>query len=428
MKLQTKTNYRFLVLLLIVFVFAGSVLYIVLGLVVNNNLDETLQHRSEIVKQSILNKPTIKAETISVDKALELKPIKWTYTLTKFYDTTIFDNNENEYINFRKIKFGIKIHNENYEASIVESKLETEDLVELIFYFMLGLFTIIAFILFFFNRWISLSLWTPFNNTLYKLNNFRIDLENNVNFDKSDIYEFEQLNNTLNKMVQKVQADYKNLKEFTENASHEIQTPLAIIKSKLESVLQDSTIQNTRYQQIQSAFETITRLSKLNKSLLLLSKIENLQFHDVTEINLCNLVSKSLLFIDELVALKNIKITTNISQPFKAIINSHLAEILINNLLGNAVKHNYEGGQIEIKSAPSMLIITNTGKQLTIDPNKLFSRFAKHNTGNESTGLGLAIAYEICEKSGLKLDYNFENGLHCLVLSLNSQLASTLSS
>jgi signal transduction histidine kinase len=420
MKLQTKTNYRFLVLLLLVFLLSGVILYVVLGLVVNENIDEILEHKSETVKQNLLNNPTITFETESQDKTIKIKPTSSSNIPIEFSDTAIFDNSEREYVNSRKVKFGVSIHDKYYEATIVLSKLETEDLVELIFYFMIGLFTFIALLLFFLNRWTSTSLWNPFYKTLDNLYAFKIGHNNNVVFDKTNIYEFEQLNNALNKMVQKTQADYNNLKEFTENASHEIQTPIAIIKSKLETVLQDKALDGENYQQIQSAYETISRLSKLNEALLLLTKIENQQFIDVSEIDLCELVNQRLLFIEELTEFKKINVTTSINQAFKVTINPYLAEILINNLLGNAVKHNYEGGKIEITSSTGQLVFANTGKPLSIVPEKLFHRFVKHNAGNESTGLGLAIVHEICIISNLNLKYDYRNSFHYLIISSNS--------
>jgi signal transduction histidine kinase len=420
MKLQTKTSYRFLVLLLLVFLMSGVILYIVLGLVMNENLDEILEHKIETVKQNLVKNPTNTSLIVSQDETIKIKPASSSYIPIEYADTSIYDKYEREYVNYRKVKFGVTIHEQFFEATIVLSKLETEDLVGLIFYFMLGLFTFIALLLFFLNRWTSTTLWNPFYKTLNTLNAFKIGHKNSVVFDETNTYEFEQLNSALNKMVQKTQADYNNLKEFTENASHEIQTPLAIIKSKLETVLQDKALASEPYQQIQSAYETISRLSKLNEALLLLTKIENQQFIDVSEIELSGLVTQRLLYIDELINFKKIHVTTSVNQPFIVKINSFLAEILVNNLLGNAVKHNCDGGKIEITSSANQMVFSNTGKPLTILPEKLFHRFVKQNTGNESTGLGLAIAHEICSKSNLELKYDYRDGFHNLIISSNS--------
>jgi signal transduction histidine kinase len=319
--------------------------------------------------------------------------------------------------NYREMAFGVTSNGRNYKVILLLSKYETEDMVALIFYFMLGFFAFIVLILFFLNRWLSSSMWTPFYKTIDQLNTFSIDRKNNVDFKSTDVYEFEQLNLSLKKMMLKIQTDYYNLKEFTENASHEIQTPIAIIKSKLEHVLQDKTLETKQYEQIQLVYESANRLSKLNEALLLLSKIENLQFPDVIEIDLCELLKQRLEFIEELIEFKKIEIILHVEYPYSIKMNAYLAEILINNLLGNAVKHNREGGQITITSTNEQFVISNTGSPLSIDPEKLFQRFQKQNTGNDSTGLGLAIASEICSKSGLTLQYRYLDGIHNLIVS-----------
>ena len=420
MKLQTKINYRFLSLLLIVFLVAGVVLYFVLGLAVNHNFDKTLRNRSKTVKQSLSIGTSIAIIAPKTDKSIILKPDRLNNQTRTFSDTLIADRTEKDYDNYRKMTFGAESQGQHYQVTLLLSKYETEDLVELIFYFMLALFAFIVLILYFLNRWLSTSLWLPFYKTLEHLNTFKVGHKNNVLFENTNVYEFEQLNKSLQTMMRKIQSDFNNLKEFTENASHEIQTPIAIIKSKLENILQDKTLATKQYEQISLVYESANRLSKLNEALLLLSKIENLQFPEVNEFDLCELVKQRLEFIEELIEFKKIKIIQNIQHPVTVKMNAYLAEILINNLLGNAVKHNVEGGQIRILSTENQLIISNTGKPLTGDTQKLFQRFIKENTGNESTGLGLAIASEICIKSGLALHYDYHDRIHELIVSKES--------
>ena len=179
-------------------------------------------------------------------------------------------------------------------------------------------------------------------------------------------------------------------------------------------MLQDNTLPDQRYQQVQSAYEAASRLSKINEGLLLLAKIENRQFPDNSQMNLSQLVQERLEFLEELIDFRKIEINIQLEPPFIVSMNAYLAEILINNLLGNAIKHNMEGGQINLISHPEKLVISNTGKPLTVEPEKLFQRFSKHHAGNDSTGLGLAIASQICIISNLDLLYQFEDGLHQL--------------
>ena len=420
MKLQTKINYRFLSLLLVVFFLAGIILYFVLGFAVNHSFDKSLRIRSHVVKQSLALQNSVATIALITDKTIIIKPTIQSITSREYSDTLIIDHKHKDYDLYRKMAFGVESKGQHYQVILLLSKYETKDLMELVFYFMLALFAFIVLILFFLNRWLSSALWTPFYKTIDHLNRFKIESKKEVNFENTDVYEFRQLNTTLQNLMQKIQSDFNNLKEFTENASHEIQTPIAIIKSKLENVLQDKTLAIKQYEQIQLVYESANRLSKLNEALLLLSKIENQQFPDVTDIDLCELVKQRLEFIEELIEFKKIEIHLKIQDPALVKMNAYLAEILINNLLSNAVKHNVEGGQITITSIDRKFSISNSGKVLTIDPNKLFQRFTKQNTGNESTGLGLAIASEICTKSGLTLQYNYERGNHELLVSKKS--------
>ena len=246
---------------------------------------------------------------------------------------------------------------------------------------------------------------------------YKIGETKSLHFDKSKIYEFDQMNLVLSEMIRKLEADFINLKDFTENAAHEMQTPLAVIKSKLEMILQDKSLSAGGYAEIGKAFESASKLSKLNESLLLLSKIENQQFVEETDTDLSKLINQQLASIEELIILKKITVIEDLKTPFKVRINPYLAEILVNNLLSNALKHNYEGGKIIISSSSKQITFSNSGKPITIDPEKLFERFVKQNSGSDSTGLGLAIAFEICKNYNLTLHYSYQNEFHNIRLS-----------
>jgi len=417
MKLQTKINYRFLSLLIIVFFAAGIVLYFVLGMEVNHSFDNSLRDRSRTFKQSLSLNSSIDLTNNIHDKSIIIKPVQQKFSGRIFKDTLIADRSETDLDNYRQMTFGVESRGQHYRVTLLLSKYETEDLMALIFSFMLAFFVFIVLILFFMNRWLSSTVWTPFYRTLNQLNSFKIESKNKIVFENTDVNEFEQLNSSLNTMMQKIQSDYNNLKEFTENASHEIQTPIAIIRSKLENVLQDKSLESKQYEQIRLVYESANRLSKLNQALLLLSKIENQQFPDLIELDLCELAKQRLEFIEELIEFKKIEIVLSLEHPFLVKMNAYLAEILINNLLGNAVKHNVLEGRITIASTLGKFIVSNRGNSLTIVPEKLFQRFTKLNAGNESTGLGLAIASEICSISGLTIQYRYRDGIHDLIVS-----------
>jgi len=419
MKLINKINLRFLVLLMMVFSLAGLVLYFAMGYVVEDNIDEILEGRAEKIKNTLKLYPNQNFTNFSPDQSVQIDSVTKGKTYQTFSDTLVFDIRENELIECRRLTFQTDINGQFYKVRIILSRFETEDMVKMIFYFMIGLFMFIGLMLFLLNKWLSVSAWQPFFKTLEQLRQFKIGSKKDIMFNNSDIYEFDQLNGVLTVLIEKIQTDFNNLKEFTENASHEIQTPLAIVKSRLETVMQNKSIPDEQNKHIQIAYKTVSRLSKLNEALLLLSKIENRQFADETEVNLCNLISEKVEMVEEMMSLKNISIELSMVTSFIVRINPYLAETLVSNLLANAIRHNYENGRISISSFEDRIIFLNTGKELELDSEKIFQRFVKHSTTNESNGLGLSIASEICKNYNLLLKYEFHNFSHNFIIYKN---------
>ncbi len=422
MKLQTKINIRFLAVTFLVFSFAGVLFYFALDKVVDQNIREMLESRKAyIILNFQQNTPT--SESIeSPDHSIFIKRTEKTEQYTIFSDTMAYDQEEKELIPFRKMTFSVRSGSQHYEVILLQSLLESEDLQMIIVSFMAVLFGIVLQALFFLNRWLSNKAWNPFFRSLSVLNNWKIGESQAVSFDRTGISEFDQLNSTLENMMQKIQADFINLKEFTENASHEIQTPLAIIKSKLEMVLQDKTLNDLQYQRIRAAFESANRLSKINEALLLLSKIENRQFVDSSEIDVCQLIRSRLEYLEELFALKQIEVTVHLETQVVFSMNPLLVDILVNNLLSNALRHNIEKGKIIISSENQEITISNTSEQPEMDVSRLFRRFSKQATSSESNGLGLAIAQEICSNYNIELSYRYSNGMHCITIRQKSQI------
>lgn len=420
MKLSNKINIQFFVLLLVVFSMTGIVLYYALGFVVDSNIEEVLENKAEKVKQTLaLNAPSEIFNT-SYDQTIKIETLISGQVYKLYSDTSIYDADEKENLDCRKLTFTTNIKGQFYKVEITVSRMETEDMVELIFYFMVSLFALIVIMLFLFNSWISSSVWMPFFKTLDQLKQFKVGSKRDIVFTKSNTFEFNQLNVVLNEMTNKIQNDYKKLKEFTENASHEIQTPLAIIKSKLETVLQDQSLPENQQNHIQIAYKSVSRLSKLNEALLLLSKIENQQFSHNSEVNLCQLIKERVEIIEDLLSLKNIDIKLDIETPFIVHSDLFLAETLVSNIIGNAIKHNFENGKIIISSSTNQIVFSNTGNPLNFESDKIFQRFVKNNTSNESSGLGLSIASEICKNYNLILQYNYQDGLHNFKIAFKS--------
>jgi signal transduction histidine kinase len=230
------------------------------------------------------------------------------------------------------------------------------------------------------------------------------------------ISEFDELNAVITALTDKVISDYKTLKQFSEDASHELQTPLSIIRAKVESLLNmhHPTLEQTEI--IQSIYSSVERLSKLSRSLVLLTKVENRQFRDIQQINLKESIQHRLFEFQELIQLKKLKVKTQFADDGMIHMSPSLADILINNLISNAINHNLVGGIIEIELFEHEFIICNSGEKQLETPEKIFERFHKQNQASKSIGLGLAIVKKICDTHNMKVSYSFKVDRHCFRL------------
>jgi signal transduction histidine kinase len=215
-------------------------------------------------------------------------------------------------------------------------------------------------------------------------------------------------------MIEKSRKDYENLKEFTENTSHEIQTPLAIIKSKAELLLQEGNLKPANLEDVGKIYEAANRLSKLKKGLSMLSKIENNQFEEVEPIDVAKFLDKKISNFEELIEMKHIELTKVYNGHPTLILNNTLTYVLITNLINNAIKHNVDNGTIHIKLNDNELTIENTGNPTTEDPEKFFQRFKKGSNAYDSSGLGLALIKKVCEIYQMSIRYTVNENIHKL--------------
>lgn len=321
----------------------------------------------------------------------------------------LFDpiGNENEqYLELTSIR---KINGVFYNLKVRHATVESEELMFVVIISFLGVMLMSFIILFFINRTISLRLWRPFNSTLEKLQSFSLEKGSIIEASKTNITEFDLLNESLEKFSSKLIQDYKSLKEFTENASHEIQTPLSVILLNLEETLQ-ADLDEITSQKVYTSYQAALRLSRLNEKLLLLTKLDNQQFNSTVEIDVLEVVEEITKEFSPLFQSKSIVIETDYRKPFYVSIDRGLALILISNLISNALKYCEEKGKTEIYVDENNLIISNSLFS-QIDINKLFDRFHKKNSNKDSLGLGLSISKKIADSANLSIQLKAENDL-----------------
>ncbi|MEZ0007075.1 two-component system sensor histidine kinase QseC [Flavobacterium sp. 28YEA47A] len=312
---------------------------------------------------------------------------------------------------FRGLKTNIQINNQNY-ALVVETNVEeTEETVAYIALATILFFLVLVIGFWVLNRRLSKKIWQPFQDTLQKLKSFQLNSQKPIDFQETDTIEFAELNATLDKLLQHSIATYRNQKEFTENASHELQTPLAVLKNKVDILLQSDDLTEKQYHIAEEMNKALLRSSRTNKNLLLLAKIENSQFDSSELIHFDTLIAQSMEGLLEHFKEKNLAVSSDIQPDIEVKGNSALSEVLINNLIINAIRYTIHGGTIKIGLSKSGFEIRNSGEQV-LNCDLMYKRFSRIASDTNGSGLGLSIVQEICKFHGWQTTYSFKNGEH----------------
>jgi len=415
MKLFTKYNRISMAAMAGLFLIVGIVYYILLSKVLVHEVDEAL---GKYEKQ--VHKYVSKNDSLPVFKNFEEVQVE--YHVTGHYrekvisQAVIYNHDDRKSEMFRLIVFSQRVNGVWYEVTVAKplegTKLLTRTLVYSTLVILLAMISITVLL----NRLILKKLWRPFYASLDEMKGFRLGSQQAHILPETNIEEFAVMNAILSQAISGAKDDYRILKEFTENASHEIQTPLAIIRSKLDLVIQDEDLSEGQSDSLKSAYAAVTRLAKLNQSLLLLAKIENQQFTGVEQISLKDKLEEKLEQFNEFWRGNHISVHTVLNAA-SIIANPELIDILLNNLLSNAGRHTPEKGQIDITLVPGKLRIANTAKLDRLDTTRLFGRFYKESQYSKSNGLGLSIVKQICEHAGLKIQYAFADQQHVFTVT-----------
>ena len=417
MKLFAKYNRINLLSVVIIFLIASIAFSFLIRYVVINGIDEDLRIEKNEVLSYVRTYGTLPAVVEVHDqntsyREVEKPPVEKQYIYTKK------ERNETDEELVRVIQFGVTLKNKNYLVTVSKSLEGSDNLITSIILITIGTIVLILAVTFFTNRIVLRRLWQPFYNTLHTTQLFKLSDKSAIRFSHSEIDEFNLLNNTLSQTINKAQQDYISLKEFTENASHEMQTPLAVLRSKLDMMIQSEDLTEKQSSAVSAAYEAINGLKKLNQSLLLLAKIENRQFSEMIQLDLQVIVlNKQRQFCEQWQSEnRQVNVTTSAATIYG---NPQLTDILLNNLLSNATKHSAKGTTITIALQPSELIIGNIGEAKALDEQQIFNRFYKGDVvAAGSHGLGLSIVKQICDVSGYVCRYRFiMPDVHSFVIS-----------
>ncbi len=335
----------------------------------------------------------------------------------KLYQTVfMYDSLEQELHPFRTLSSTLIIKDKPYLLTVRMSLVDNDELVTALLIVQAVLIVLLIGGLLLLNRSLSKKLWKPFYSMLEQLKAYELDKNETITTQKTNIIEFDDFNKAISHLTKRNREVFLQQKEFIENASHELQTPIAIFQSKLDNLMQKSELSESEAETLLELEQTAKRMARLNKNLLLLSKIDNDQFNETEEIDLSKLAKRLMSNLKPTADVDGISIQTSLA-PLSIKANSTLTEVLLTNLFHNAIRHTTPNGKVVVEIVDRKLVVSNTGNPLKMNPEKMFERFSKEGKSENNSGLGLAIVKKICDTCSFELDYRFQSGIHTFSVS-----------
>lgn len=417
MKLKHVVVGRVSLVMIIVMSLWAVLFYMTLMDEANDEVDDTLQSCSEVIMLKWLSGKEMPLQSNESVNHYYLREVPSDYAQRVpamiFRDEELFMAERLESEPARSLTSIFQTAEGKYwQLKVVIPTFEKEDFREAIVSWMLCLYILMMAVL------VSIIIWKynkhmrPLYRILHWLGTYQVGRKNPPLDNPTKVEEFIQLNETAQAFVQRSEAVFEQQKVFIGNVSHEMQTPLAISLNRLEMLMDDDALTERQLAELIKTHQTLIHLTRLNKSLLLLFKIDNNQFIEETTVSFRQLVGKYLDDYKEVYAHKHIQVSCQVVSDFTVQMNDILANMLITNLLKNAFVHNVESGMLRVEIQKEYFSIQNSGVSTPLDSVKIFQRFYQQQKNEGNTGLGLAIADAICKHSALVLEYIYHTGIH----------------
>ena len=400
MKLLTKTSLNFISASVLFFLVGSIAMYFAVRNIMAEDLqNRLLQQQNEFIYTAQQNKVTDLVSELVFVQTTENKQ------LYSFSDTVLIANEK--YMLYRKLDFSYAKNEQDYKVSILLSQSESDKLIMKIVIMNVGFAMLFFMIMFFVNRHSIKSALGVFYSTIRKLEDFEVNQTTTLSLDTAEIEEVKKLNQVFEKMSAQIRQDFISQKEYTENVSHELQTPLAIISSKADELMQADNLSKEQMEQLALLMETTNRLSKINQALIFLTKIDNRFYTEVSTSAINDLIKEKLSLFDDAIKEKNLRLELDLLEITHVYMNPYLAETLIINLIKNGIVHNENGGLLRISLNNKTLSVANSGSVLSFDEKDIFKRFTRSNENKKSLGIGLSIVQRICDLYAFNIAYSY---------------------
>ena len=414
MKLLNRSLLHVSLALLLVLALWAVAFFFILREAVRDSIDEGLDDQEEVITHrlktdsTLLHVRDLGLYGFAIGPAADKEK-------KRYVDTLLYVPSEGE-VELVRLRTGTFKHQSQFHRiQVYTSTVEEDDLVESMAIALIALYVVLLLTIILVNNVVLRRLWKPFHSMLAQLKAFRLGTARELPPMPTRTSEFNELHAAANELVRRAADAYTDQRAFTANAAHELQTPLAIAINKLELLAEQGGSEEERMNALGEVIAMLERLTRLNKSLLLLARIENRQFPDEREVSFATIAAELLEEFADLAEHREVKLEIEVSGDLLLSMDPALARTLVTNLLKNAIVHNHAGGSVSVHVEQGRFTVRNTGER-PLDADRIFTRFHKETTADGGTGLGLAIAKAIAELYGMRLEYRFD-GAHCFSLS-----------
>lgn len=399
-----------LVLSVIVAVWA-FLFYIAIADEINDEVDDSLEDYSEAIMTRALAGEELPSEDNGSNNRYYLSEVSRDYAKQRKKKKEMYYTDEEG--NARILSTIFKDKDDRYYELVVSTPtIEKDDLRKAVLYWCVFLYVFLLFMVLVITTLVFYRNMKPLYVLLDWLDSYRIGKRNKPLENDTSVTEFRKLNEAALRNAERNEKMFEQQKLFIGNASHEIQTPLAICRNRLEGLMEDDSLTETQMEELYKTHKTLEYITKLNKALLLLTKIDNGQFIDTADLELNPLIIRYVEDFKEVYAYRRVSVIVEEKGLSKVTMSEPLAASLFSNLIKNAFVHTIEGGEIHITLSTDRFVIRNTAEDGPLDRSRVFERFYQGHKKEGSTGLGLAIAHSICTAQGLRLSYDYKDGEH----------------
>ena len=420
--IRSKSLKSFILSTVIALVVISPLLFVIIYSFYTSDLDEVIDYRIEQFKEK--QQPLL--SQIDILDWNEFNPD----IIILPYDSTVLTGIATQHIALNKNLSSTNIYRAKYVDIVINGEkhllcaklpmLNNKEISQIIIFQLLVVILCILITQLVLYRLFASKISKPLFDILKKLSTFQLNSKDIPEFNNSNIIEYKFLEEKLKILMRNSQRSYSKQKEFIENVSHEMQTPIAIVQSQLDLLLQDPNLTESQTKVIQSLYLVSSQTKRLNKNLLLLAKIENSQYAEFENIDLVNKLRQTHTWFLEIANTESIYLNLDVPQVYFTDVNTSLLNILLNNLYSNAIKYNYAGGSLDVGLKGDVLSFTNTSNTPALAENSIFDRFVRKDKSRQGYGLGLTIVKEICTVQGWSINYEFQEGKHSFIIKLNN--------